>query len=338
MKRTQHKKATIKDVASLANVSVASVSRYLNGKSSGRLSPIKAQAIKRAIKLLNYIPNAAARQMVTNQSRMIAVVVANIDDYFSTEMFKGASNILKVKGYQAFLLDTNADQAQETDLVTTVSSKYFDGLLFQPLSSNLDIIEKEIVHDIPTVILDRQLPTTRWPQVLTNNFAVSKRATSYFLQLGYTDILVLSSKISIASTRKDRYKGICSLIDEKHIFPLEIDEEEYNYSAIEKQIESFLQNQRKNKKKTLIFGLKERWLLEFMPSLYAKGYLDNKYVTVTGFVDTKTGKALFPGSKLISQQPYLMGASAAEILLNKLSAKGTDNEQIIKPLIIPANF
>lgn len=330
------KKATIRNVAELANVSVASVSRYLNNKAAGRLSKEKAQAIEQAIKTLNYIPDLAARQMATNQSKTIAVVVSNIDDYFSTELFKGASNILHLKDYDAFLLDTNADQNQEKELIKTVSSSFFDGLLFQPLGSDAKKIASEFIHDIPTVILDRRLDTTKWPQVISNNEAVSKTATQYFLDKGCNDILVLSSEVKIASTRQDRYQGICSVADEKQIHLIQIDEESYNHTIIKKKIEAFLQKQQKLQKKTLIFSFKERWLLEFIPLLIADGYFPNNSVYVTGFSDTKLAHLLLPTSKLISQNPYLMGASAAEILLKLLNKK--DNKTSFDPLVIPAKF
>ncbi|WP_369404160.1 LacI family DNA-binding transcriptional regulator [Secundilactobacillus oryzae] len=91
MKEEKSKTANIKDVAALADTSVATVSRYLNGD-FGRMSPKTAQKVQEAIDKLNYVPNSVARQMKTKSSRMIAVVVSNIDDYFSTELFKGISS------------------------------------------------------------------------------------------------------------------------------------------------------------------------------------------------------------------------------------------------------
>lgn len=330
------KKATIRNVAELAQVSVASVSRYLNNKAKGRLSEEKAKAIEQAIKDLNYIPNLAARQMATNQSKTIAVVVSNIDDYFSTELFKGASNILRVKGYEAFLLDTNAEQQRERELIKTVSSSFFDGLLFQPLGSNIKTIQSEFIHNIPTVILDRRLATKRWPQVISNNITVSKDATKYFLKQGCDDILILSSEVKIASTRRDRYSGVCSIADPDQIHLIELDEESYNYMAIKNKIESFLLKQKAQNKKTLIFSFKERWLLAFLPMLFADGFLNSDEVLITGFSDTKLVQTILPEARLISQNPYLMGASAAEILLKSLS--GEDASKSHEPLIVPAKF
>ncbi|WP_369473059.1 LacI family DNA-binding transcriptional regulator [Secundilactobacillus kimchicus] len=81
------KTATMKDVAALADVSIATVSRFLNGNLD-RMSSTTAAKIKDAIEKLNYVPNSAARQMITKASKMVAVVVANIDDYSQQNYLK----------------------------------------------------------------------------------------------------------------------------------------------------------------------------------------------------------------------------------------------------------
>lgn len=329
MAQKKSKNPTIKDVASLAGVSVASVSRFLNNN-KGHLSKEKARIIGRAIAMLDYVPNNAARSIVTNKSTMIAVVMANIDDYFSTEVFKGASNVLKSAGYQAFLLDIGADQKQEKLLLKKVRTQQFDGLILQPSGSNVDIISDEILHDLPTIIVDRPLATRRWIQVISNNYEASKKATEYFINnKGCKQIIVLTSKISVASTRKERYEGMCDIAKQRQIHVIEIPEKHFNHEKILKEIINLLNKNLREKKKTLIFCFKERWLSEFIPIIMAKGYLKNNQIMVTGFADTKMTHALLPNSRLISQNPYQMGAIAAELLLQELKNKDFKPKRII---------
>lgn len=133
------RKANMKDVAQLAGVSITTVSRFLNGNFK-KMSSETADKIKNAIEKLNYIPNAAARQMVTNSSNLIAVIVSNIDDYFSTELFKGASSILEANGYMAVLFDSNTSSDKERQIIKTTSTYNFDGLIFQPNLSDMSHI------------------------------------------------------------------------------------------------------------------------------------------------------------------------------------------------------
>ncbi len=85
---------------------------------------------------------------------------------------------------------------------------------------------------------------------------------------------------------------------------------------------------------TLIFALKERWLTEFIPRLFYKGLIDDKHVAVTGFSDTGTAQYIDPKTKLISQDPYLIGADSGEVMVNLLEGKKQEPEKII----VPAKF
>lgn len=325
----QKKAATMKNVAALANVSIATVSRFLNGNLD-RMSKTTASHIQDAINQLNYVPNSAARQMITHSSNMVAVVVANIDDYFSTELFKGVSDILEANHYTGVLFDTNSNRQREADLIKTVNEHTYDGLILQPFTNDVVQVQNLMRRNIPVVLVDRELERSPWTQVVTDNFAVAQKATRYFYSRGYTHVVVLTSKIGQASTRRERYAGIKSVA--ANVDVLEVSEESYNHTQIHQQLVELIAN---STEKTLVFALKERWLLEFIPSLIFQGYLDNEHATATAFSDTATAKDIEPRLKLISQNPYLMGASAAEVLVDTLTGKD-DHPQ--GKLVIPAHL
>jgi LacI family kdg operon repressor len=90
-----------------------------------------------------------------------------------------------------------------------------------------------------------------------------------------------------------------------------------------------------SKEKTVIFALKERWITEFVPSLFYNGYIDNKNVAVTGFADTKLAKYIDPQTKLIAQDPYLLGASSGEVMTDILLNLDVKLENKI---VVPAKF
>ncbi|GEN48706.1 LacI family DNA-binding transcriptional regulator [Ligilactobacillus pobuzihii] len=325
MVESRKKRTNMKDVAQLAGVSTTTISRFLNGDLN-KMSTKTAARISDAIEKLNYTPSAAARQMVTHSSKMIAVIVANIDDYFSTELFKGISSFLEANGYIAVLFDSNASSEKEKGIIKTITSYNFDGIIFQPTSSSMENINSEIHFEIPMVIVDRNLDTTRWPQVLTDNYQSARKATLSFKKEGYEHVIVLTSKIDSVSTRRERYLGIRSTIQDTDI--IEISEETYNRKMILKQIENLLN---KNGKKTLIFALKERWFLEFIPPLLSKGYFQNNKITTTGFADTSIARTISPKAKLINQNPFLMGGISAELILKILKREKIKSKKVIVP-------
>ena len=89
-------KLNINDIAERAGVSIATVSRYLHGRLE-KMSDKTANRIKQIIEETGYVPNASAVQLMTQRSGLIAIVAADVDDYFSTEFFKGASSILEAE-------------------------------------------------------------------------------------------------------------------------------------------------------------------------------------------------------------------------------------------------
>lgn len=322
-------KINIKDVANLADVSIATVSRYLNNERN-RMSQSTAQKVGQAIEKLNYVPNAAARQLITSKSKTIAVVVVNITDSFSTTIFKGISLVLEAAGYISVMLDTNSNQKTEEKLINAVGLNTYDGLILQPLSSDVTQIQSEVRRELPIVTLDRKLDFSPWPQVLIDNYQASKKAAEYFRKSDYKHVLLLTSDISIASTRQDRVNGI------KEIYPnaqiIEIDERSYQHGKVYQQITRSLE---KSTEKTVLFSVKERWLTEFLPSLIEEKYLvKNGNILVSGIADTDIVPAIWSQAKMIRQNPYAMGVKAAELLLNKL-----DNaENLPEEIIIPTKF
>lgn len=321
------KKANIKDVAALAGVSTATVSRYLNDDLT-RMSKKTAERVQDAITKLNYVPNLVARQMITKSSKMIAVLISNIDDYFSTELFKGISSMLESKGYIAVMFDSNSDAKREQKLLKTVGSRMFDGLIIQPIN-DARTIEVAIGRKIPIVVVDRGLQVSPWPQVLADNYQSAQTATKYFLEEGFEHVVVLTSELNSVSSRLERYRGIKSVIDDIDL--IEIDESVYNQSAVFKEL---IQKIEASAKDTLIFALKERWLLEFVPRLTMQSQVEKQRIAITGFADTKMVTQLDPDLHLVTQRPFLMGASSAELMLDGVLS----DQKVQKEVIIDSKF
>lgn len=320
-------KININDVANLADVSIATVSRYLNDERN-RMSKATAERVGQAIDKLNYVPNAAARQLITSKSKTIAVIVVNISDTFSTTVFKGVSSVLEPAGYIPVMLDTNSNQKTEKKLINAVGLNTYDGLILQPLSSDVEKIRSEVKRELPIVTLDRKLSFSPWPQVLIDNYQSSKEAAEYFKKYDYKQVILLSSAIAIASTRQERVDGIKDVYPQARI--IEIDEENYHHNDIYQQITELL---KVSTEKTVLFSLKERWLTEFLPSLIEESYLvKNGNILISGIADTEIVPSIWSEAVMIRQDPYKMGEKAAQQLLNTLDKSKNISENVTIPV------
>ena len=324
IKDASKKRPTIRDVAKVADVSVATVSRFLNGKTQ-KMSDQTAERIRVAIKKMNYVPNSAAREMARNSSRIIAVLAANIADYFSVEIYRGVSSRVEEAGYISVLLNSGSSLTHERQLLHSINQHGFDGLIFQPLTSDTEQVASELTRDFPVVVVDRDLPRSAWPKVVTDNYEAARSTTEYFADQGFQRVVVLTSTIELASTRIQRFQGISQAAST--IETIEIDENNFQPDAVYGALKKALSRPGK----CLLFALKERWLLEFLPRLMKEHVIDEKKTAVTGFADTALIGSICPYAKVVSQNPFLMGQRAGEILLQMLKGeKNIPEESVIK--------
>lgn len=148
MKRTT---PTIRDVAKAANVSIATVSKYLNG--AQRFSQLVETAIDTAVAQLGYRTNEVARSMISGQTKAIGVAILDINNPHFTAVVKGANRVAIEAGYTLLLVDTEENQGRELQLLDTLSRRV-DGLI---ISSRMPETQLQTVinYGKPAVIFGR---------------------------------------------------------------------------------------------------------------------------------------------------------------------------------------
>ena len=144
--------ATIQEVAKLAKVGVATVSRVIN--KTGYVKEETRERIEAAIKELNYTPNAVARNLYRNKSGVIAVIVPEIDHPFFSEFVNELEEICAEHKYKIMLCNTWFKENYEHQYLAMLKEKLVDGVVVA--SHSLDIEEYAAI-DRPIVALDRQL-------------------------------------------------------------------------------------------------------------------------------------------------------------------------------------
>lgn len=327
----ESKKVNINDIAERAGVSIATVSRFLHGHLE-KMSDKTAARIQAIIEEMNYIPNASAVQLMTQRSGLIAVMAADVDDYFSTEFFKGAVSILETEHYTGVLFDANADAAYEQRQLATIGRQNFDGLIMQPLTTNREVMQAALTRSLPVVLVDRELDQTVYDTVVTDNYVAARDVARYYQAHGIESVIVISEPLANVSTRKERWAGVNAIFKDASL--LEVDANHVRSELLATQLVDQI---RQSGKKTLVFFFKERLMLDIMPFFIRQQALSEQ-LQLTGFSDTKLARDLDPHIRLIEQDPFLMGATAAELLLAKLAADEPVDQATAKKIVIPASF
>lgn len=204
------KHSTIADVARKAQVSPASVSRYLNG-TEGNLAPATAERIARVIQELGYRPNAWARSLKTRRSGLIAAVVADLSNTYVPAVLEGVETTINKAGLSLLVGNARNDPRQEELLIERLIDQRVEGLLLQPCSVRVsEALASILEQQIPVVLLDRILEGSGRPLnlVALDNAAALHQANDHLLGQGYRQLLYVTEPTREASSRRERETAV----------------------------------------------------------------------------------------------------------------------------------
>ena len=141
------KRASIKDIARLANVSHSTVSRALS--CSQVVNAETAERIRRIAREAGYCPSAAARSLVTSRTRTVGVVVTDIADPFAAEVVRGIEDAAAEHDYSIFLANSNADPDREMKVVRCFEERRVDGIIVTSSRVGIGLCRLALAHRCP---------------------------------------------------------------------------------------------------------------------------------------------------------------------------------------------
>lgn len=200
------KRPTRKDVAKLADVSVATVSYVIND-SPQKVSPETRQRVLEAVEKLGYRPDAIARSLKTGQTYTVGIIVPTIASPGMAMMTNLVQERLASNDYFAIVASTRERQTLEEKTIELVASQSVDGLIVCPVGvQSYEQLKRLEDENIPLVFMDRHIPEFPADRVMTDNVSAAKRAGQYLAQQGCRKVLCISFS-SRASSALDRFEG-----------------------------------------------------------------------------------------------------------------------------------
>lgn len=196
--------STIKDVARMADVSIATVSKFLNG---GTVREENAAAIRHAIAVLDYRVNPFARSLKTQRSRSIGILIPDLTAPFYGSFLSGLDKVLREYGYHSLVSCYSANHGTERDNLQFLISTGIDGLVYAPEDLTPDeFYELTANCNIPVVQFDRMIQGVASDTVLVENTDIVYEAVSQLIERGHRRIGLLSGMKSVF-TAKERQIG-----------------------------------------------------------------------------------------------------------------------------------
>lgn len=200
--------ATIADVAQLAGVSTATVSRVLNGTT---VRADLAEAVRRAAAELNYSPNRAARSLRRRYSEVLALVLPDIENPFFTAVARGVEDVARQAGLSVVLCNTDDQPDQEQRYLRIAESENMAGVILAPASQRPDL-GPLLERGRAVVVLDRPVPD-RVDQVSFDNVGLGRTVTRALLAAGHSRIACVTGPEDIV-TAVERAAGWRSAMEE----------------------------------------------------------------------------------------------------------------------------
>ena len=146
------KQVTIKDIAREAGVSIASVSRALNGMDG--ISEENRNRILRVCERLSYTPNGLARSLVKRRTQTIGIIMPDIMSPFYSELMVKASDAAHKRGYQVLLCNSFRELRAERDYLKLLAEHQVEGILIFPIGPRSTESMSEFIHNVPMVALN----------------------------------------------------------------------------------------------------------------------------------------------------------------------------------------
>ncbi len=206
IRRTDDKVPDIRAVAALAKVSIATVSRTING------APVVSERLKKrvwqAIEQLNYFPNTHARTLVSGRSRLLGIIVENITNPFFPELIQSFEEVAVAHGYEILVSSSNSDPAILTTCVRRMIERKVDGVAVLTFGEEEPVLDQLVHHDIPMVLAEFRLDDPKTSTILLDYTTGIHAAVKHLVELGHSKIAFLAGphKLHSAITRENDFR------------------------------------------------------------------------------------------------------------------------------------
>ncbi|MGV8960402.1 MAG: LacI family DNA-binding transcriptional regulator [Stenotrophomonas sp.] len=177
---------TIKDVAREANVSVATVSRALNGRHNVA-EPVRRLVIEVAQRL-RYSPHAAARSLSSRRTQTVGVVLPDLHGEFFSELMRGIDGVARTHGQHLLVSSYHGDQEQQGVALRAMRGRVDGLLVLSPYTANPDFLTDNLPLALPTVLINTPLADPRYPGFSIDDHAGALTMTRHLLDAGHRRI------------------------------------------------------------------------------------------------------------------------------------------------------
>ncbi|WP_455675480.1 catabolite control protein A [Pradoshia sp.] len=319
---------TIYDVAREANVSMATVSRVVNGNPN--VKPATRKKVNDVIERLGYRPNAVARGLASKKTTTVGVIIPDISSIFYAELARGIEDIATMYKYNIILSNSDANQEKELHLIQTMLGKQVDGVVFMSSNITEEHIEELKKSPVPVVLAGTVEDTEQIPSVNIDYRQAVKDAVAFFKENGHERIAVVTGPSTDAITVKEILPGYREALETAGLsfnenYVVETD------TSYDSGIEALNQMADLNERPTAIYVCSDEAALGIIHAAYDRGIQIPDELEVISSDNTRLSLMVRPRLSTIVQPLYDIGAVSMRLLTKLMNKEEVEESTVILP-------
>jgi len=318
------KRVTIKDVAREAGVSIATISRVIN--QTRYVSPDIERRVRAVIEASGYYPDSVARSMRNNATSLIGFIVSDISNLHFMIIARAIEDSISLRHYNLIVCSTENDGIRERDYLKALMSKKIAGLIINTTGKNDEYVAR-ISREIPVTLVHRRIRHGQFcgDMVGFNNRKGAHDLACHLLAAGHRRIGVINGPRDI-STSQERFEGWRQAMREAGL-------------AADPALEFFGDFTMSSGREaaelltklapTALLVMNNAMTIGVLKYLRSRRLRVPEDVSLVCFGDIDNGEIMYVQPTFVTQNPAVIGAKVAELMLERLADKGKLNREVI---------
>lgn len=316
----------MKEVARRAKVSIGTVSNVITG--SAGVSARLRRKVQKAIRELDYHPNAVARSLKVRQTKIFGMVVSDITNPFFPQIVRGAEDAARERDYVLVIFNTDDQLARERDILSVLRARRVDGILLVvgPDTGDVSHILQTQSAGTPIVCLDRIPAGVEADSVSVDNVRGARAAVEHLIAMGHRRIGIITGARTL-QTARDRLEGYKEALQRAGI-AIDADFIREGDFRMESGRQLGLELLSRQRPPTALFTANAMMGIGVLRALDEQGLRCPDDLALVTFDDLPVSEVFRPRLTAVAQPAYDIGYTAAQLLIQRLEGTLADDRPV----------
>jgi len=316
---------TIYDIARLAGVSTATVSKVFN--QTGNISEKTRRRILEISRELNYQPNVLASALNGKKTFSLGLLIPDMVNPFFAELARNVEDRAQELGFNLIICNTDNDMKKEVKYIQLLRQKSVDGIIVATGVRNDEFLKELIDQNVPVALVAREMSVLATSTVLVDDFAGGYNATRHLIDLGHKRIAVIAESMSVSSS-KERVRGYRHALEEAGLVYAEelVAASDFSIESGRETAQAIL---RQAERPTAIFACNDLLAIGAMQAAKELGIRVPEELSVVGFDNTILASITDPPMTTVAQPIRAMGHQVVDLIVSEINETSTVKQRVV---------